>query len=245
MDTFSIPSQFCGPPFSSNGGYFCGMVASFFDYPVEIRLKAPPPLNTPMQIHRGEVQAQVFSDDKLIAQVRPCTEPCEPAPYISMEDAAQCSDAGLKGSLINHPFPGCFVCGPERSEGDGMMVFTGPKAGTPLYGAKWHAHGAWSSNGTEIDPHYVWSALDCPSSGPAFATSVEAQSNIAYVLGTLSIQIKQLPKVGNDYVIVCATDENHERRYRTRVSLYASDQSLLASGSAVWIQVPRSLFQNA
>ena len=245
MDTFSIPRQFCGPPFSSNGGYFCGIVASFFDRPVEIRLKAPPPLDTEMTIQRESDKARVFALGKLIAEVRPSDVQPKPAPYISMEDAIRCSNTGLEGSRINHPFPGCFVCGPDRSEGDGMHVFTGPKTGTPLYGAKWHAHPAWSSNGTDIDAHYVWSALDCPSSGPAFSTSVTPGSNVAYVLGTLSIHIHQLPKVGNDYAIVCATDESHERLYRTRVSLYASDQSLLATGAAVWVQVPRSMFQSA
>ena len=126
-----------------------------------------------------------------------------------------------------------------------MRVFTGPREDSPLYGAKWHAHPAWSSNGTDIDSRYIWSALDCPSSGPAFATSVQPDSNIAYVLGTLSVEIKGQVQVGEDYSIVCVTDEDHERLYRTRVSLYGKDTALLAAGYAVWIQVPRSMFQGA
>ena len=245
MEKFTIPKQFCGPPSSGNGGYFCGTVASFFEHSVEIRLKAPPPLDTPMQIERGQELSQVFVGDTLIAQVRPLLENIEPAPWINRDDATDCSDKGLAGSLINHPFPTCFVCGPNRHEGDGMRVFTGPQKDTNLFGARWHAHPAWSSNGTTIDPKYVWSALDCPSSGPAFATSVEAGSDIAYVLGTLSVQIHRDVKVGEDYSIVCATDERHERLYRTRVSLYGLDQEPLATGAAVWIQVPRSMFQGA
>ena len=40
--SFTIDRRFCGPPQSSNGGYFCGMVAEHFSTPVAIRLKAPP-----------------------------------------------------------------------------------------------------------------------------------------------------------------------------------------------------------
>ena len=245
MESFTVPKQFCGPPSSGNGGYFCGSVASFFDIPIEVRLKAPPPLDTTMHIQRGADLSAVYAGERLIAQVRPLTESIEPVPMLDLEAASQCSAEGLRGSLINHPFPTCFVCGPQRSEGDGMRVFTGPQEDTSLYGAKWHAHPAWSSNGTSIDPRYIWSALDCPSSGPAFATSVQADSDIAYVLGTLSVEIKGQVQVGEDYSIVCATDEDHERLYRTRVSLYGKDKSLLAAGYAVWIQVPRSMFQGA
>ena len=243
MDTFTIPKQFCGPPSSSNGGYFCGVVASFFDYAVEVRLKSPPPLDTPMQIRRDESLSQVFADDTLVAQVRRLEEPLEPAPFLPVESAKLCSEIGLEGSLINHPFPTCFVCGPQRDDGEGMRIFTGPGQDTKLYAARWHTHRAWSSNGVDIDPKYIWSALDCPSSGPAFATSVQAESDIAYVLGTLSLKVSEKPKVNENYSIVCATDEKHERLYRTRVSLYADDATLLATGAAVWIQVPRSMFK--
>ena len=242
--TFTIPKQFCGPPGSSNGGYFCGTVASFFDYPVSIRLKAPPPLDTEMRIEHGDVKALVLAGDQIIAQVRRADETLEPAPFISVKSAQECSEQGLAGSLINHPFPGCFVCGPSRASGDGMRIFTGPDKDPALHAASWHAHPAWSSDGHEIDIPFIWSALDCPSSGPAFATSIQPDSDIAYVLGTLDIRVTTRPKINETYSIVCALDEGDERLYRTRVSLYAQDSTLLATGAAIWVQVPRSLFNS-
>jgi hypothetical protein len=242
--TFTIPKQFCGPPGSSNGGYFCGTVASFFDYSVSIRLKAPPPLDTEMHIQRNSEQALVLAGKQVIAQVKRSDDPIEPAPFISFDSAAQCSEEGLAGSLINHPFPECFVCGPNRTSGDGMRIFTGPDKNQSLHAASWNAHPAWSSDGCEVDIPFIWSALDCPSSGPAFATSIQPDSDIAYVLGTLDIRVISRPKINETYAVVCAVDEGDERLYRTRVSLYANDSTLLATGAAIWVQVPRSLFNN-
>ena len=44
-----IGARFCGPPQSANGGYFCGRVAALAEGTVTVRLRVPPPLETPMQ----------------------------------------------------------------------------------------------------------------------------------------------------------------------------------------------------
>lgn len=61
MPNLVIAKRFCGPPYSANGGYFSGMVAaqvpraSFVAEspsmrPLSVRLKAPPPLDTPLAV---------------------------------------------------------------------------------------------------------------------------------------------------------------------------------------------------
>ena len=42
--------------------------------------------------------------------------------------AAQAADAMLRPppGRVDHPFPRCFACGPDRDEGDGLRIFPGP-----------------------------------------------------------------------------------------------------------------------
>ena len=44
MKFVAIEKRFCGPPKSANGGYVCGLLASYIDGDAEITLLAPPPL---------------------------------------------------------------------------------------------------------------------------------------------------------------------------------------------------------
>jgi len=47
-----IPSRFCGPPGSGNGGYVCGRIAAYVDGPATVTLRRPTPLGAPMAIER-------------------------------------------------------------------------------------------------------------------------------------------------------------------------------------------------
>ena len=88
--------------------------------------------------------------------------------------------------------------------------------------------------------------MDCPSSGPAFATVLDPESTKAYVLGTLEVHIEKDVPVGQDYVITCGSlDEDTGKVYKTRVSLYGHQGTHYATGRAVGVQVPRSLFNGA
>ena len=60
-DTLTIPAWFNGPPTSGNGGYTCGRVAQLVDAEVvEVSLRSPPPLDTPLAVERdgGRVTRQ-------------------------------------------------------------------------------------------------------------------------------------------------------------------------------------------
>src|SRR6185295_15706798 len=62
-DTLIIPAGFNGPRLSGNGGYVGGMVAQRFgqlrdgDGAVEITLRAPVPIDTPLSFSRGTDEA--------------------------------------------------------------------------------------------------------------------------------------------------------------------------------------------
>ncbi|MDH3400597.1 MAG: hypothetical protein OEM03_06465, partial [Chromatiales bacterium] len=70
-DTITVQKRFCGPPESGNGGYVCGLLAKRFTGPVEVTLRAPPPLDHSMKIE-GDIrhELRVVDDGQLVAQAR-------------------------------------------------------------------------------------------------------------------------------------------------------------------------------
>lgn len=54
-DTITIADRFRGPPKSENGGYVAGLAASLLntDSPVEVTLRSPIPLDSPLTVQRG------------------------------------------------------------------------------------------------------------------------------------------------------------------------------------------------
>ena len=58
MQTITIPRRFRGPPNSGNGGYVCGILARQIAGAAEVTLRAPPPLETELDL--VEVGARVW-----------------------------------------------------------------------------------------------------------------------------------------------------------------------------------------
>lgn len=53
MKSVVIDRRFQGPPTSGNGGYVCGVVAGHIEGSAEITLRAPPPLDRPLDVVIG------------------------------------------------------------------------------------------------------------------------------------------------------------------------------------------------
>jgi hypothetical protein len=114
-DSLVIPSRFCGPPGSGNGGYVCGRIAAYLDGPVTVTLRRPPPLATRMTVERdGEGRVRIHHGRTLIAEA--ASSPGSPAPEIpgpvSVADAH--AVAGGARYYTDPVFPYCFVCGTGR-----------------------------------------------------------------------------------------------------------------------------------
>ena len=130
MTDLLVPSRFCGPPASGNGGWTSGALAGLTGIDpaagVSVSLRKPPPLDTPMPVSTtGAVTAAALGEEG-VARAEPVgpgqaeallAEPVSPAEA----RAAEASYAGLSF----HPFPTCFACGVGRAEGDGLRIFPG------------------------------------------------------------------------------------------------------------------------
>jgi hypothetical protein len=126
---------FHGPPSSGNGGYTCGRLAAFIEGPATVRLKVPPPLETPMDVVRDGEVVRLMRGDQVVAEAKPASIDVDPPPPPSFErgKAAERDFPGWK----KHYYPSCFVCGPERAEGDGLRIFPGPVPGRELVACGW------------------------------------------------------------------------------------------------------------
>ena len=166
---------------SANGGYACGRIAPFVDAEtVEVTLLLPPPLETPLRVEPAGDGVRVFDGEALVAEGRPAelTLDVPDAPDFveaSRVSAAQAVDA-------NHPFPGCFTCGPAREEGDGLRLRPGA-AGGGLVVAPYRP--------ADTAPELVWAALDCPGAyavDPGFARGVSVLGRLTgRILGAVGV----------------------------------------------------------
>ena len=223
-----IEGRYHGPPGSGNGGYTCGLLAELVDAPAEVTLRRPPPLDRPLRVERQDRAARLLGDDgELVAEaVSVDLHPLE-LPEPPDLDAAERAAARYPG-FRQHAFPTCFVCGPQRSEGDGLRIFAGPVEGRgPLVAAP------WTPSAEHMGHEFVWAALDCPG-----AIAVGFPERGETVLGRLAARIHSLPEAGERCVVTAWPLGEDGRKLYAGTALFSADGRLHAWATATWI-VPR------
>ena len=110
MPALTIPSRFCGPPGSGNGGYVCGRIAAYLDGPVTVTLRQPPPLATPLAVERAD-ESSVRIPPRPHPDSRGSLLAGQPGAAIpGSVSMAEARDGGLAGATTPIRFlPACFV----------------------------------------------------------------------------------------------------------------------------------------
>lgn len=236
-ETLSIDPRFHGPPRSGNGGYVCGLTARYIDGPCSVRLKAPPPLSTALELLSDVDGAQLLQGDTLIAEARPARFELDVPPAPHFDEALQASEQFL--GFTYHPFPSCFVCGPRREPGDGLCLFPGPLAGSDRIAAPWRPDASLGDSDGLVKPEFLWAALDCPG---AFVLMPLPEGK-GIVLGELIGEILNDVQVGEPCV-VCAWPIGREgKKYYAGTAIYRGDSKLAARAQATWIEIPLQNWQ--
>src|SRR6266700_6931717 len=239
-----IPSRFCGPPGSGNGGYVGGRIAALLDGPATVTLRRPPPLDTPMAVERDDEGAvRVHDGGSLIAEAT--SSPGSPAVEIpgavSMAEAR--TAAGRSRYYTDPVFPGCFVCGTGRRPGDGLRIFPGPLAGRPLWAAPWTPDPSVTGADGRVRPEVVWAALDCPSGiAAAEAAGLDGEPgwDTAILLGRMTAPtLAARPAVGDPCRVIAWPERRDGRKLTAGSALIGPDGEVLAVAGAVWLTVPR------
>lgn len=244
--TVSIPSRYCGPPFSANGGYACGTTArALGTSAAEVTLHLPPPLDRPLALTGDGDEARLLDGDAVIATARPASPP-EDGPVVSLSEAeSSAAVLNLDEYTANHAYPGCFTCGPARAPGQGLRLFPAPTASPGVFATKWRPHHATSDGTGTVDFAVVWAALDCPS-GISWLGSEPDIGPV--VLGRMAAVIHQRPSVGDELVVAGWTKEASGRKRLAGSSIRTAEGELLAAAHATWIvltEEQRAAFQAA
>lgn len=220
MTEIVIDPHYSGPPGSANGGYTCGLVASFIDGPAEVTLRRPPPLGRPLRVEQTDGRVELFDGDALVAEGKQATVEIDvPAP-VTLADAEEAA-RGYPG-FETHAFPNCFVCGPDREPGEGLRVFAGRVAGRDVYASPWTP--------AESRPELAWAALDCPG---AFAVGFPERGET--LLGRLAARVDRLPATGEPHVVMAWPLGEDGRKLYAGTALLTADGEPIARARATWI----------
>ncbi len=239
-DLLVVPSRFRGPARSGNGGWTAGALAELLDgeplgRTVRVTLRRPPPLDTPMPVTDG-----VAVDDagEVVAVAEVVEEPLTPVTAVDL-DTASAATASYAGRE-RHPFPGCFACGTDRMEGDGLRIFPGRVDDDPAAGASGRVRVAapWAPDASLSDHRLAttWAALDCVG---GWTSDLE---NRPVVLGRMTARIDALPEAGTPYVVVGGARGEEGRKVHTAATLHDTHGRVLGVAEHVWIAIDPAAF---
>lgn len=228
-----IERRFRGPANSANGGYSCGLLARQVEGPAEVTLRAPPPLERELEVDALEDGALLRDGEAVIAEARAIDGVELPLPEaIGVEQAFR----ARAGSPMhrNHPFPECFVCGPAREAGDGMLLTCGT-ARAGVVAAPWEVDSTLPTTaGGAVAEEVVWAALDCPS---GLAWLLDPEVGVA-VLGRMAARLDRPIEAGTTCVAVGWPIEREGRKLHSGSALFSAEGEPLARARATWIELP-------
>ena len=227
-----IARRFRGPPESGNGGYSCGVVASLLDGPSEVTLRSPPPLDVPFEVEREGDGVRVLASGQLVADARAITLEITPPAAPSFAEASDATQHYLWWKT--HPYPMCFVCGPERPPGDGLCIFPAAVAGRDVAAAPFVPDDTLVDESGRVRPEIVWAALDCPS---WFGYACFHPHDPSVLLGRLAARIDGRPRAGERCVVVGWFLGKEGRKISCGSALYGESGAPLAVARATWINL--------
>lgn len=236
MRTITVEERFHGPPASGNGGYTCGLVAAQVDDQVTVALRSPPPLDTPLSVNAPDDDGTVavYDRDVLVATATPSEPVRDDVPASVDLSAAKAASPNYWGFTHAHPFPTCWVCGPDRAPGDGLRIFAGALEDAPdgLVAAPWTPRDDLDDGTGAVATPHVWAALDCPS-----YFGLGADLPFA-VLGSLTVTQHAPVRIGDAHVVLGWTRGPRQgRRLAGSSAITTADGTLVASGVAVWVEL--------
>jgi hypothetical protein len=256
-----VPSRFCGPPSSGNGGYSAGAVAAYVEdgcpedhsrpWPaITVSLLAPPPLEEPMTVaHADDGGVVATYDGRPVLSARRTDDLVQDVAPVPADEArtAEASYAGLAG----HPFPRCFSCGTGREPGDGLRIFPGRVPDAPAVDGipRPRVAATWTPDGTVAEDWHAyvdarsraglqvtWAAPDCVG---GWAGDLEER---LIVLARMTARVDSLPVVGEEHVLVGMGRGQDGRKAWTSSTMYDADGRVVASAEHLWVSVDPATF---
>lgn len=226
-----IVPQYCGPPGTANGGYACGRLDNLTDYVSEVTLRRPPPLGKELEVRREGDEFRLMDGDQLVASARPGAVAFASPDPPAWEQVVEASRHFI--GFHSHPFPGCFVCGPDRAAHDGLRIFAGRVGEAPLFASPWIPDAELADPAGRVRNEFLWAALDCPG---AFAV-VSGNVMKKVVLGRMTARADKLIMAGERCTVLAWPKGQDGRKFFSGTAIYNAERQLCAVGDAVWIEI--------
>ena len=232
----SIPARFNGPPESSNGGYACGMAAVLLGaQAAQVTLRKPPPLDTPLTVVRDADSLELREGEETVVEAQALEGLDLDVPEPATPTAAGRASAEFPW-YEGHPFPTCFVCGPQRPQHDGLEIFAGAVDGREdLYACAWTPAAELADESGAVRPEVVWAALDCPSAVAAAALA-DPDAGPA-VLGRLTASLERQVVAGQPHVVAAWPLGRDGRKRGAGSAIFGPDGQPCARARATWIEL--------
>jgi len=245
MTRIIIDQRYCGPPNSGNGGYVCGRLARHIPGAAEVTLRAPPPLDRPLDaVATDDGTWELRDGAKIVATGRAASVELARIETASFDEACA-AELLTPVKPHEHPLPTCFVCGPARAKGDGLRIFAGPlgrHARNAVLAASWTPNPNLAAEDGLVASEFLWSALDCPT-GYACNYNHESDSfdQAPLLLGRMSARIEARPRPGDRCVITAWPTGRDGRKRTAEAAVHDEAGRLLAVARATWIAVEREV----
>ncbi len=236
-----VGARYCGPPDTANGGYVSGLLAAELAQAspaVSVRLLAPVPLERELEILRAGDGLELRDPgdapgEKPLAVARPTgflDDPPAAPSFVGIGSGSRRCRA-----FETHPFPRCFVCGPERPTPDGLAIWP-ERLAEGWVGAEWTVAASLVDDAGAVRPEFIWAALDCASSF-ALLEPTEAQAFEPMVLGTLVARVSGCLRAGEIARVGAWSEGFSGRRGVGGTAVWGGDGRLIGVARATWVSL--------
>jgi hypothetical protein len=228
----TIASRFCGPDNSGNGGYTCGVLAQALGGEAEVTLRAPPPLETPLDVQVEGDKARMTQGEQVVAEGTRTHVDLE-VPLPPSWDEALAAQRRFPGFTV-HAFPRCFTCGTARTPGDGLCIHTGEVQGRDIFAATWIPDSTLADAQGTVRPEFFWAATDCAG---AWATNSRQQN--PSVLGRFAARLDRPIAAGERYIVIGWPIGHEGRKHHAGTALFTADGERVGFGRQTWVELKR------
>lgn len=243
----TIAARFRGPPESGNGGYVSGAVAEMLiergrlpvDTAVEVTLRAPIPLDKPMDTSLSDADIFSVNDaDILIAQASATDLVLEvpDAPTYSQALAARPQSASFQkninplliGRTGFHPI--CFCCGADLAPDEGLHVYAAAGEDYAGVAAAWRPASTFADAAGYLPAAVVWAALDCPGQFAYLASGIRTG-----MLGRMTARLLKPVKAEQNFVVTGWCIEVERSKHFAGTAIFDEAGELCGFSKQVWI----------
>lgn len=223
--TLAIDDRFEGFPGYALGGIAGGLMAQQIGPEVEVTLHQPIRTGDELEMMTRDSGVELLFDGDPVATAKPTTIDIEVPNPVPLETAVEASTLFL--GHHEHPYPSCFTCGTERSEGEGLRIFPGPVGTEAIVAGPWTPHPNQADSDGTVPLEYIWAAVDTPS---VWAVMEAAPSGSPHhvVTGRLAVRSEEPIRENEPHVVMAWPLERQSNTWPAAAAVLGSEGKVKA-----------------